>query len=205
MQRRANEHQDTDHDHHEDPSSRLDGRRRRRGRRRRVRGLQDRHGKQSRWFAFSGTPSTAPSLPNAYRNRAPPLPPGANLHATRRRPQDVHKHGEYTRSSALRTARVRRTPRLPWTCPARSTAPLTRYTAPPPPPPPFPRAPSPANIAYDAKALKACFSDPTGPDGTVYTTWEECSMVSGWGRGPRWGGVGWGVPRPRACRRAGAH
>mmetsp|Transcript_75580 Transcript_75580/g.214984 ORF Transcript_75580/g.214984 Transcript_75580/m.214984 type:complete len:494 (-) Transcript_75580:125-1606(-) len=33
-----------------------------------------------------------------------------------------------------------------------------------------------ANIAYDAKALKACLSDPTGPDGTVHADWETCAM-----------------------------
>jgi len=40
-----------------------------------------------------------------------------------------------------------------------------------------------ANIAYDAKDLKACLtvddsaSTYTAPDGTAYTTWEECAMV----------------------------
>ena len=40
-----------------------------------------------------------------------------------------------------------------------------------------------ANIAYDAKDLKACLSADddadtyTAPDGTAYTTWEECAMV----------------------------
>lgn len=40
-----------------------------------------------------------------------------------------------------------------------------------------------ANIAYDAKDLKSCLSVDddadtyTAPDGTAYTTWEECAMV----------------------------
>jgi len=52
-----------------------------------------------------------------------------------------------------------------------------------------------ANIAYDAKALKACLSDPTGPDGTVHADWETCAMVSRVG--------GFVLFAGRACARAG--